>query len=34
MKETFVPNHLHLLIRRYINNPPKDVKLVDNFLSI
>jgi len=32
MKEPFVPNHLHLLVRGYVINPPKDVKLVDNFL--
>jgi len=32
MKEIFVPNHLHLLVRGYINTPPKDVNLVNNFL--
>ena len=32
MKEKFTPNHLHLLVRGYIFNPPKDVKSVDNFL--
>ena len=32
MKEIFVPNHLHLLVKGYVMNPPKDIKLVDNFL--
>ncbi len=32
MKEIFVPNHLHLLVRGYVCNPPKDVQLVNNFL--
>lgn len=33
MKDIFVPNHLHLLVRGYLENPPKTEELVNNFLS-
>jgi len=29
MKETFVPNHLHLLVRGYVTYPPSTVE--ENF---
>lgn len=32
MKETFIPNHLHLLVRGYVNTPPNTVEPVNNFL--
>lgn len=33
MKDIFVPNHLHLIVRGYISKPPKTEDLVNNFLS-
>jgi S-adenosylmethionine/arginine decarboxylase-like enzyme len=33
MKDIFVPNHLHLLVRGYVNNPPKDPELINIFLK-
>jgi len=32
MKDVFIPNHLHLLVKGYINNPPKEVNLLNVFL--
>ncbi len=32
MKEVFVPNHLHLLVRGYFGKPPKTEDQVNNFL--
>lgn len=29
----FIPNHLHLLIKGYINNPPKEEKILNNWFS-
>ena len=33
MKEKFVPNHLHLIIRGYMKNPPKSEKRLNDFLT-
>jgi S-adenosylmethionine/arginine decarboxylase-like enzyme len=33
MEKIFVPNHLHLLIKGYINNPPKEAERVNVFLK-
>lgn len=29
----FIPNHLHLLVRGYLNNPPKEVEVLNNWFS-
>lgn len=29
----FIPNHLHLLIKGYILNPPKEEKILNNWFS-
>lgn len=31
MKEKFVPNHLHLLVKGYFENPPKEENVINNF---
>lgn len=33
MKEKFVPNHLHLIVRGYFRKPPRETGAVNNFLS-
>lgn len=33
MKETFVPNHLHLLVRGYVTHPPSSVEESNEFLT-
>jgi S-adenosylmethionine/arginine decarboxylase-like enzyme len=33
MEKIFVPNHLHLLIKGYVSNPPREPELVDKFLN-
>jgi len=33
MENIFVPNHLHLLVKGYISNPPKDPELINIFLK-
>lgn len=33
MKDIFVPNHLHLLIKGYVLNPPKDSEELNKFLK-
>lgn len=31
ISDMFVPNHLHLLVKGYVENPPKSKHLVNNF---
>lgn len=33
MEKPFVPNHLHLLVRGYMSNPPRSEKKLNEFLS-
>jgi S-adenosylmethionine/arginine decarboxylase-like enzyme len=33
MTEKFIPNHLHLLVKGYILNPPKSEDILNNFFT-
>lgn len=33
LKEMFIPNHLHLLVKGYIEKPPQSKHLVNNFFT-
>lgn len=33
MKTPFVPNHLHLIVKGYVKNPPRSEEVVNNWLS-
>jgi hypothetical protein len=33
MKEPFVPNHLHLIVKGYVKNPPRKEEYLNDWLK-